>query len=206
MSDREVAGTAAPAQPEGAGERKAESAERGPGLVLSFLHLAVLSAFALAQPLFNLLSDNPEFFAARGSTATDIIVFAVLLVVVPPALGLAIELLAGLAGPRARRGAHLALLALLTAMIFVQALKDVFDSSDVLLIAISLALGAAAALLYARAEPVRSFMTVLSPAPVVFLILFLFISPVSKITLSGEASAQSIAGIKPIPVVMVVFD
>jgi hypothetical protein len=206
MSDREVAGTAEPARPERAGERQAESVERAPGLVLSFLHLAVLSAFALAQPLFNLLSDNPEFFAARGSTATDIIVFAVLLVVVPPALGLAIELLVGLARPRARRGVHLALLALLAAMVFVQALKDVFDSSDVVLIAIALALGAGAALLYARAEPVRSFLTVLSPAPVVFLVLFLFISPVSKITLSGEASAQSIAGIKPIPVVMVVFD
>lgn len=205
MSDREVAGTAAPAQPDGAGEAQAGSAKQGPGLVLSFLHLAVLSAFALAQPLFNLLSDNPEFFAARGSTAADIIVFAVLLVVVPPALGLAIELLAGLAGPRARRGAHLVLLALLAAVVFVQALKDAFGS-DALLIAISLGLGAGAALLYARAEPVRSFLTVLSPAPVVFLVLFLFISPVSKITLSGEASAQSIAGIKPIPVVMVVFD
>ena len=30
----------------------------------------------VAQPLFNLLSDNPEFFAARGSTAFDIISFA----------------------------------------------------------------------------------------------------------------------------------
>ena len=206
MSDREVAGTADPAQAGGADERLAASARPGPGLLLSFLHLAVLSAFALAQPLFNLLSDNPEFFAARGSTATDIIVFAVLLVVVPPALGLAIELLIGLAGARARRGAHLALLALLATVVFVQALKDALGSSDVLLVAIAAALGGLAALLYARAEPVRSFLTVLSPAPVVFLVLFLFVSPISKITLSGEASAQSIAGIKPIPVVMVVFD
>jgi Sulfatase len=208
MSDREVAGTAAPRQSEGAGERQTDKAGRGraPGLLLSFLHLAVLSAFALAQPLFNLLSDNPEFFAARGSTATDVIVFAILLVVVPPAVGLAIELLAGLAGLRACRAAHLVLLALLAAVVFVQALKDALGDSDVVLIAVSLALGGLAALLYARAEPVRSFMTVLSPAPVVFLILFLFISPVSKITLSGEASAQSIDGIKPIPVVMVVFD
>ena len=46
------------------------------GNLLAFGHLAVLCAFALAQPLFNLLSDNPEFFAARGSTASEIIVFA----------------------------------------------------------------------------------------------------------------------------------
>jgi hypothetical protein len=183
-----------------------EAPAKAPGALLSFLHLAVLSAFALAQPLFNLLSDNPEFFAARGSTAMDIIVFALLLVVLPPALLLGIELLVGLAGPQARLGAHLVLMALLAGIVFVQALEDAFGASDFVLIAIALALGAGAAALYARAEPVRSFLTVLSPAPLVFLILFLFISPVSKITLAGEASAKSIDGIEPIPVVMVVFD
>jgi hypothetical protein len=206
MADSEAAATSTPAprSPEG-GSQGDGGAPAAPGLALSFLHLAVLSAFALAQPLFNLLSDNPEFFAARGSTATDIIVFAVLLVVVPPLIGVAIELLAGLAGPAARRGAHLILIAFLAAVIFVQALKDV-GGGDAVVIGLSLLLGGLAALLYARAEPVRSFMTVLSPAPLVFLILFLFISPVSKITLAGEASAKSIDGIKPIPVVMVVFD
>lgn len=179
---------------------------RPPGVLLSFLHLAVLSAFALAQPLFNLLSDNPEFFAARGSTAMDIVVFAVLLVVLPPALLLGIELLIGLAGCKARLGAHLVLMALLAGVVFVQALKDALGASDFVLILVALALGAGAAALYARAEPVRSFLTVLSPAPLVFLVLFLFISPVSKITLAGDASAKSIDGIKPIPVVMVVFD
>ncbi len=206
MSDREVAGTADPARADSALGADAASETQGPGVLLSFLHLAVLSAFALAQPLFNLLSDNPEFFAARGSTATDIIVFGILLVLLPPALLLAVELVVGLAGSRPRRVAHLALIALLAAVVFVQALKDAVDAGDTILIAFALVLGAAAALLYARAEPVRSFMTVLSPAPVVFLILFLFVSPVSKITLADDASAKSIDGIKPIPVVMVVFD
>jgi len=206
MADSEVVGQTAPAQPDGETKDREPALSRTPGVLLSFLHLAVLSAFALAQPLFNLLSDNPEFFAARGSTAVDVIVFAVLLVVLPPALLLAIELLVGLAGPRARRGAHLVLMALLAAVVFVQGLKDAIDAGDAVLIGLAVLLGAGAALLYARAEPVRSFMTVLSPAPLVFLILFLFISPVNKITLSSEASAKSIGGIKPVSVVMVVFD
>ncbi|HEU0019125.1 MAG TPA: sulfatase-like hydrolase/transferase [Thermoleophilaceae bacterium] len=204
MTDAGVEGDRSPgAVPKRTGD---DPPRQPPGVLLSFLHLAVLSAFALAQPLFNLLSDNPEFFAARGSTAMDIIVFAVLLVVLPPAVLLAIELLIGLAGPKARLGAHLVLMALLAGIVFVQALKDAFGASDFVLIAIALALGAGAAALYARAEPVRSFLTVLSPAPLVFLILFLFISPVSKITLADDASAKSIDGIEPIPVVMVVFD
>ncbi len=40
------------------------------------LHLLVLSAFAVAQPLFDLLGDTPEFFVVRGSTTWDIVAFA----------------------------------------------------------------------------------------------------------------------------------
>ena len=45
--------------------------------------LSSLSAFALAQPLFDLLSRNAEVFAVRGSMSGDIVLFAVSLVVVP---------------------------------------------------------------------------------------------------------------------------
>lgn len=169
-------------------------------------HLAVLSAFALAQPLFNLLSDNPEFFAARGSSAFDIISFSVLLVLVPPAVLLLLELLVGLASERARDVLHLVLVALGFGLILLQAFKDIFSASDAVYIGLAVLAGAAAAVAYWRAEPVRSFLSVLSPAPLVFLILFLFFSPVNKLTLEGEASAKSIGGIARVPVVMVLFD
>ena len=60
-----------------------------------YANLAVLWTFAVAQPLFDLLGDNPEFFAARGSSGFDIISFSVLLVLLPPLLMLGIELLIG---------------------------------------------------------------------------------------------------------------
>ena len=101
---------------------------------------------------------------------------------------------------------HMALMGLLAALVFVQALKEPIGSPDALLIGVALALGAGAALLYARAEPVRSFLSVLTPVPLVFLVLFLFISPVSKITLADEAGAKSIGGVARVPVVMVIFD
>jgi hypothetical protein len=176
------------------------------GNLFAFLHLAVLSAFALAQPLFSLLSDNPEFFAARGSTATEIIVFALLLVIVPPLILFLIEFLVGLLSERARTLLHLVFIGLLAAVIFVQALKKSIDSSDALLIALSLALGAAAAALYAFAEPVRSFLSVLSPVPVVVLVIFLFISPVHKLTLESEASAKDVSGGSRAPVVFLGLD
>ncbi len=186
---------------------EAETRERrGISPLLAFAHLAVLSAFALAQPLFNLLSDNPEFFAARGSTASEIIVFGILLVVVPPAILLGIELLVGLASRAARDVLHLVFVGGLAAVVFVQALKKAIDAGDTVLIVLALVLGAATALLYHRAEPVRSFLSVLSPAPLLFLVLFLFFGDVSKIVLPEDASAKSAEGVARVPVVMIVFD
>jgi hypothetical protein len=178
-----------------------------PGHALwAYLGLAVLWTFAVAQPLFELLKDNPEFFAARGSSGFDIISWSVLLVVVPPALLLAIELLVGLAGERARHSAHLVLIGALVALIAVQALKKAFDASDVVLIVLSLAIGAGVAALYARAEPVRSFLRVLSPAPIVFLALFLFTDPISKLAFPDEAQARTIGGVTQAPIVVVLLD
>ncbi len=184
------------------------SARRPPlrDLLWAYLGLAVLWTFAVAQPLFDLLKDNPEFFAARGSSGFDVISFSVMLVVLPPALGVAIELLVGLAGARARQVAHLVLIAGLVALIAAQALKKSIDASDVVLIVLSVAIGAGVAALYSRAEPVRSFLRVLSPAPVVFLALFLFTDPISKLAFPDEAQARTIGGVTQAPIVVVLLD
>jgi hypothetical protein len=127
-------------------------------------------------------------------------------VVVPPALLLAIELLVGLAGRTARQGAHLVLIGGLVALIAAQALKKSIDTSDLVLIALSLAVGAGVAALYARAEPVRAFLQVLSPAPIVFLSLFLFTNPISKLAFPDEAQARTIGGVTQAPVIVVLLD
>ena len=46
-------------------------------------HLLAASGFALAQPLFDILGKNPEFFAVRGSTPADIVIFALVITFVP---------------------------------------------------------------------------------------------------------------------------
>jgi Sulfatase len=172
----------------------------------AYLNLAVLWTFAVAQPLFDLLKDNPEFFAARGSSGFDIVSFSVLLVVLPPALLLAIELLLGLIRPVVREGAHMAFLGVLAALIAAQALKKAIDASDTVLIVLSLAIGAGMAVLWARAEPVRSFLNVLSPVPLVFLLLFLLSGQISELAFPSEAKARSIGGVARAPIVVVLLD
>jgi hypothetical protein len=172
----------------------------------AYLNLAVLWTFAVAQPLFDLLKDNPEFFAARGSSGFDIVSFSVLLVALPPALLLAIELLAGLAGAAARRAVHVVLLGGLVTLVAAQALKKAFDTSDPVLIVLSIAIGAGLALLWRRAEPVRSFLNVLSPVPIVFLALFLFSGSISELAFPEEAKARTIGGVTQSNIVVVLLD
>jgi Sulfatase len=172
----------------------------------AYLNLAVLWTFAVAQPLFDLLKDNPEFFAARGSSGFDIVSFSVLLVVLPPAILLAIELLLGLIRPEVRQGAHIVFLGALVALIAAQALKKAIDASDEILIVLSVAIGVGVGVLWARAEPVRSFLNVLSPVPLVFLLLFLFSGQISELAFPSEAKARSVGGVARAPIVVVLLD
>jgi hypothetical protein len=161
------------------------------------LHLLVLSSFAIAQPLFDLLGRNGEFFAARGSTRWDVVLFAFVLVLVPPAVLLAVETLV----PRI----HPFFVGGLLALLILEAIRGA-GGPGWLLVALAVAVGAAGALLYVRRPAARTIVTVLAPAPLLFLALFLLNSDASRLTLSTADTAHA-AGAKPrTSVVLVAFD
>ena len=157
------------------------------GLLVAWLHLAVLWAFAFAQPLFGVLSDSPEFFVARGNTTGDIVLFAIAVTVLPPTILVAVEALF-LRLPRVRRGLHLFFVAVLAGAVALQLFDDVFGGSAAVLIVAGAIAGVAIAAAYALTRPVPELLTWLSPAPIVFLVIFLLISPVSKLVLPQEAA------------------
>jgi len=170
------------------------------------LHLGALWAFAFAQPLFDLLGGQAQFFVARGSTAVDIVLFALTVTLVPPVLLALAVWLAGKVRPALGEALQLVFVGLLAAAIVLPPLGDPLGGSA-LAVAVALLAGAGLAALYARAAPVRSFATVISPAPLLFLVLFLLVSPVSELVLP-EGGAEAVAGgaRTDTPVVMVVFD
>lgn len=170
------------------------------------LHLLVLGSFALAQPLFSLLSENVVFFAARGSSRWEIVVFALGVVLVPPVVLLAVEALVGLVHRGAAAGLHLIFVGLLSGLVAMQVVNRIGDPPQSLFAALVVGIAASAAFAYARLGPIRSVLTVLGPAPLLFLGLFLFGSPVAKLTLAEEAQARPADIEGRAPVVMVVFD
>jgi Sulfatase len=170
------------------------------------LHLGGLWALAFAQPLFDLLGRNAEFFVARGSTTGDILLLAFGYALVPPLAGAALVWGLGRIRPALGWGAMLVLVALIAAGLVLPPAGDALGGSPLALL-VALALGAGAAALYARAAPVRTFATVLSPAPLIVLLLFLVVSPVRGLLFPSDAGG-AVAGParSATPIVHVVLD
>ena len=170
------------------------------------LHLLVLCSFALAQPLFDLIARNPEFFATRRSSAGEIVAFAVGITLVPPALLLALEALAGLASRRLRHGLHLVLVAALVALVALPVLARLSDGPGIALVGAAAAIGLGAAYVYRRVPAARSVVTVASFAPPLFAGLFLLGSPVTQLVLARDSSVALAPVSARMPVVVLVMD
>jgi len=171
--------------------------------------LAALCAFALSQPIFDLLSRNAEFFAVRDSESRDIVLFALALTFVPPLVLLALEALAALIDRRLRFVVHLVFVAALVALFAAQALEKVAGPRTFLIFAGTALVVAIAVVAYLRFEPVRGLLTVLAPASLIFLALFLFFSPVTKLVFPPTpqvAAASAGSQSKAPPIVFVVLD
>jgi hypothetical protein len=172
------------------------------------LHLGGLWALALAQPLLDLLGRNAEFFVARGSAPVDIVLLAFGYTLLPPLAGAALVWGLGRSRPALGWGTMLVLVALLVAALLLPPVGDLLGGSAAA-VPVALALGAGAAALYARVSAVRSFVTVLAPAPLVVLFLFLVVSPVRGL-LSPAEPAPVAAAAGPArsatPIVHIVLD
>lgn len=170
------------------------------------VHLAALSSLAIAQPLFDLLGKNAEFFAAHDSGRADVVIFALAVTLVPPLALLVVEIAAGLVDGRARTVLHALFVGGLTAILVVQAVKKRVDLPTSRWLFCVIAVTILAALVYWRLRPARLFLSVLSPAPLVFLVLFLFFSPVEKFVLPAHAGTTGSTVSADVPVVVVIFD
>lgn len=169
-------------------------------------HLAALSAFALAQPLLDILGRNAAFFAVRGSSSLQIVLFALAVTFALPAALLAAELTADLLSDALARGLHLVFVAGLSAVVVLHALTNGDVLSGVAALAAAAAVGAVATAVYWRARVVGSFLSVLAVAPFVFLALFLFDSPVTKLVFVHTPTVQAATVRSKTPVVIVIFD
>jgi hypothetical protein len=168
------------------------------------LHVFVLCAFAVAQPLFELLEGHTPFLRAIGLDGLDLATVAVVLVVGVPGALVALKAVVEGLWPRAAGGIHGAVVGVLSAAIAMVVLKD-WDAGDTpgwVLAPGAVGAGALAAWIYARARFAPFLLNVLSPALIALPLVFLLGSPVRD--LLGAAPPPDAPW--NVPVVVVVFD
>ncbi len=171
------------------------------------LHLLGLSAFAFAQPVFDLLGKQATFFVAHDTGPSQIVLFTMLLLVVPPALLIAAEGLVFLVSRPAGWAVHLGIVGLLVGLIVAPPLADgIGFGLIVAIVVLLLRVGAGAAYAYGRFAGIRSFATVLAGAPFVFGALFLFASPVNELVFPDDALAYAAETEQSPPIVWMSFD
>ncbi len=175
------------------------------GIQIRIIHLLVLSAFTAAQPIYDLLTRHPEFLPAHQSEGVDILLLTLALSLLLP--GAAALVVRGLARvhPQLGAGIYLSLLGLLTAGLALQGLRKLPAPAEAAL-ALSLLSGAGFLFAYCRFSVIRTYLSYLIPAVILFPLLFLVDSEIRKLILPGPASEVTIQTGAKSPVVMVIFD
>ena len=211
-SEIDEAGTA-PAEP--APEESGDGRRRGwrDRLHLwALVELFVLSGFAIAQPLLDVTGKSPDFFLFRRADRLDIIALVLGVILLPTLFIWGFEVAVGLVSERVRRWLHLAAIFGLFSLVAIQVAKKLTDLRGPAVVAFALAAGVLAAALYARTSWLRLWLRYLVPAPLVFALVFLLLSPVSKLVLPARAEASAsaapaaVAPGKQPPLVMILFD
>ena len=176
----------------------------------SFCELFALTGFAVAQPLFDVIGRSPDVFLFRRAGRADILILVALVVFGCPVVLWACEALVGLASPTARRILHLAVVAGLLLLIVIQVAKKLTAVRGVPLLLVALAGGLIATAVFARSSVARLWLRYTTPAPLVFALLFVTVSPAGKLVLPGGQDAGRARVVVPAdaraPVVMVFFD
>jgi len=183
-------------------------AKHGETRWIASLHVFVLAGFAVAQPLFDLLARQAEFFIFQNVAPEDIIALVMILSVFLPLGVICVEKIIGLYSHRLRRWVHNAILALGVALTVLPALHLLDAVQGIFLVYGALVLGAYTALLYAFFSPVRQFFSLLSPAVLIFAGLFVFASPVFRLVFPADASlpVERVHIPNPPPIIFIILD
>jgi hypothetical protein len=154
----------------------------------ALVELFVLTGFAIAQPLLDVTGKSPDMFVFSRAGRGDILQLVVGVTLLP-ALGIwAGEVLVGLVSEPLRRLVHLAAVTGLLTVIALQVIKKLTEARGPVLVVLATVVGLLAGALYARQAWLKLWLRYLAPAPLVFALLFVLVSPTSKLVLPARAA------------------
>ena len=177
-------------------------------IALPAAHLLALWAFGVAQPLYDVLRQNGEFFIAHRTYPLDLVLFTAMVSLGVPLLFVLPNAALAAWRPRAGRGVQTGLVGLLAAALTSQILAHRVPMPTPAHFVIAGVLGGAFAVAYSSRAAVRTFMTVLSPSVLVFPAIFLLHPSMSMFMRSDSRvtdAAAVVTGPAP-PIVFLILD
>ena len=170
------------------------------------LHVFALSALAVAQPLFTVVSQEPTFFVARNTTVAHLVALVGLVCIALPTILVVGEIVLVRFSATAAGLMHGLVLTVMGSALLLPPLKRVEALGTVPSMALALLLAGALALAYRRYGAVRSFVTALSPAVVIVPAAFLMNADVRDAVVSADVPFASATVTETPPIVLIVFD
>lgn len=169
------------------------------------LHVTALWALAVAGPLYDVLRRSAEFFVAYRAGRHHILLFVLIVSFAAPAALCAVVWLAGRLSAAAGRMARTVVVGVLVAVLAAQALQAL-SPPTLLHVGMAAGFGALAVALYASPAG-RSFVTWLTPAILIFPLMFLFDRAIRPMVWPPHERAAVSEGPSTVtPIVFVIFD
>lgn len=156
------------------------------------VELVALTGFAIAQPIYQLLADNPTFLIAHHIDGLEVLWYAAVLLLVPPSVLLAFEALVAVAYPPAVRPVHAALAGLFVALTVTPPLARSLSLGPLLWLVLFTAVAAGVGVLRLTQPVTASVLRFAALAVPAFLVLFLTSSGVRE--LLAPSNAEALAG------------
>jgi hypothetical protein len=167
------------------------------------LHILVLYNLAFAVRLYDVLGRHPTLFVAKRSQPIDVLLLVVVLSIAAPLACILLEKLASLLSERLRRFVHAAFVFVFVAVIALPIVKEIDAVVSLEVFVWAAIAGGLGVVVYTRYPLVRTALTILWPAALLFPALFLWRSPVFA---RNDADLSTAKIGKPAPIVMIVFD
>ena len=174
--------------------------------VVSALHIFAVTALAVAQPLFDVVSREPAFFVARNTTSGQLGAFLAIIGVALPLVLVAIEAIFTRLHAVAGNVVHVLLMTVLGSVLLLPLLKRADGMDTIPLVAVALMLAGGAAVACSRFNVGNMFLTALSPAALVIPAAFLVNPDVRGAVVGTDLTTNAARMEHAPPIVVVVFD
>ncbi len=167
----------------------------------------MLCGFVVAQPVLDAFGRAGETIVFRNVDRVGVVFFAAVVVLVPPLVLWALEYVVVAVNDSAGVVAHDVLTGGLWILLAIEVLGQVDRLGTVGVLVGGVLLGTTVVVCSIRWKELRLWVLFATPAPLVFALIFLLVSPVSaQVTRSENVPAKQVTVGRPAPVVMLMLD